>query len=238
LKIGDFALQYLFQAHPVNVIGRYPRYRELWDRFRSAGESPERVEKLFQPQDFTDLQVLSQIAWFDEYFLQEKNIAELVSKGNNYSLEDQRFVIAMERELIGRVVPVHAEAAQEGSIEISTSPFYHPSCRWCATRKSARFHRPGCRCRRTAFAIPRMHESSCCGASTFTRKCLDGVRPASGPRRGASRRKFWLLPTAWEFNGWQPTKASWVERSAPTFPRWAGPPQCRTRTLPLYHSSL
>ena len=43
-----FALQYLFQAHPVNLIGRYPRYRELFDRFRSAGESPERVEKLFQ----------------------------------------------------------------------------------------------------------------------------------------------------------------------------------------------
>src|SRR5882762_1397984 len=100
-----FALQYLFQAHPVNLIGRYPRYRELWERFRSAGDAPDRVEKLFQPQDFTDLQVLSQIAWLDEYFLQEKNIAELVSKGNNYSLEDQRFVIAMERELIGRVVP-------------------------------------------------------------------------------------------------------------------------------------
>src|ERR1700745_3888781 len=42
-----FALQYLFQAHPVNVIGRYPRYRELWERFRSAGDSPERAEKYF-----------------------------------------------------------------------------------------------------------------------------------------------------------------------------------------------
>ena len=42
-----FALQYLFQANPVNLIGRYPRYRELWDRFRSAGDSPERAEKYF-----------------------------------------------------------------------------------------------------------------------------------------------------------------------------------------------
>jgi alpha-amylase/alpha-mannosidase (GH57 family) len=121
-----FALQYLFQAHPVNLIGRYPRYRELFDRFRSAGEAPERVEKLFQLQDFTDLQVLSQIAWLDEYFLQEKNIAELARKGHNYSLEDQRLIIAAERELLGRVVPVHADAAKRGSIEISTSPFYHP----------------------------------------------------------------------------------------------------------------
>ncbi len=121
-----FALQYLFQANPVNLIGRYPRYRELWERFHLAGGLPERAEKYFQVQDFTDLQVLSQIAWFDEYFLAEKEVAELVRKGRNYTLEDQRFVIADERELLGRVLPAHAEAAKKGRIEISTSPFYHP----------------------------------------------------------------------------------------------------------------
>jgi alpha-amylase/alpha-mannosidase (GH57 family) len=121
-----FALQYLFQANPVNVIGRYPRYRELWEKFRGAWDSPERAEKIFQPQDFTDLQVLSQIGWFDEFFLTEKDVAELIRKGRNYTLEDQHFVIALERELLGRVLPVHAEAAKKGRIEISTSPFYHP----------------------------------------------------------------------------------------------------------------
>ena len=121
-----FALQYLFQANPVNVIGRYPRYRELWEKFRGAGDSPERAEKYFQTQDLTDLQVLSQIGWFDEYFLAEKDVAELIRKGRNYTLEDQRFIVGKERELLGRVLPVHAEAAKKGLIEISTSPFYHP----------------------------------------------------------------------------------------------------------------
>jgi alpha-amylase/alpha-mannosidase (GH57 family) len=121
-----FALQYLFQANPVNMIGRYPRYRELWERFRGAADSPERAEKYFQAQDFTDLQVLSQIAWFDEFFLAEPDVAALIAKGRNYTLEDQRFVIQRERELLGRVLPAHAEAAKRGGIEISTSPFYHP----------------------------------------------------------------------------------------------------------------
>jgi alpha-amylase/alpha-mannosidase (GH57 family) len=121
-----FALQYLFQAHPVNVIGRYPRYQELREKFRGAGDSPERAEKYFQAQDFTDLQVLSQIGWFDEFFLAEKDVAELIRKGRNYSLDDQRLVMARERELLGRVLPVHAEAAKKGLIEISTSAFYHP----------------------------------------------------------------------------------------------------------------
>ena len=121
-----FALQYLFQANLINMIGRYPRYRELWDRFRSAGDNPDRAAKHFEPQDFTDLQVLSQLAWFDEFFLQEPDIAALVKKGRNFSLEDQRFVIARERELVDKVLPAHAKAAKSGQIEISTSPFYHP----------------------------------------------------------------------------------------------------------------
>jgi len=121
-----FALQYLFQANPVNMIGRYPRYHELWERFRSAGDSPERADKFYRPQDFTDLQVLSQIAWFDEFFLQDPNITELIKKGRGYSLEDQKFVITRQSELLGEVLPAHARAAQQGRIEVSTSPFYHP----------------------------------------------------------------------------------------------------------------
>ena len=121
-----FALQYLFQANAANLIGRYPRYAELFERFRSSGDSPDRAEKYFLPQDFTDLQVLSQMAWFDEFFLEDKDLAELVRKGRNYTLEDQRFVIRREREELDKVLPAHAAAAKKGLIELSTSPFYHP----------------------------------------------------------------------------------------------------------------
>src|SRR5207245_1845219 len=121
-----FALQYLFQANAEHLIGRYPRYAELWDRFQSTGAAPERAERYFQPQDFTDLQVLSQLAWFDEFFLEHPEMAELVAKGRGFSLEDQSFVISRQQELIAKVLPAHANAAEQGRIEISTSPFYHP----------------------------------------------------------------------------------------------------------------
>ena len=126
LEERRFALQYLFQANPQNLIGRYPRYRELWERFREHGDHPERAERYFQTQDFTDLQVLSQLSWFDEFFLEEKDLAALVAKGHGYSLDDQKFVIAREQEVMGRVLPAHAAAAKKGSIEISATPFYHP----------------------------------------------------------------------------------------------------------------
>src|SRR6266446_4223365 len=125
-KDRHFALQYLFQANPTNVIGRYPRYWELRERFREHGYVPEKAEKYFEPQHFTDLQVLSQIAWFDEFFLEDKDVAALIKKERNYSLDDQSFVIKRERELLAKVLPAYAEAAKKGSIEISGTPFYHP----------------------------------------------------------------------------------------------------------------
>ncbi len=125
-KDRQFALQYLFQANPTNVIGRYPRYWELREKFREHGYNAEKAEKYFEPQQFTDLQVLSQIAWFDEFFLEDEDVAALVRKERNFSIDDQNFVIARERELLAKVLPAYAEAAKKGLIEISATPFYHP----------------------------------------------------------------------------------------------------------------
>ena len=121
-----FALQYLFHAHPTHMIGRYPRYAELWDRFRGFGFDPDRAVPFFTDQEFADLQVLSQLAWFDEFFLEEPEIAELVRKASGFSRADQQSLIARQWELIGRVLPQYQSAADRGLIEISTSPFYHP----------------------------------------------------------------------------------------------------------------
>ncbi len=121
-----FALQYLFQANPVNMIGRHPRYRELWERYRATCERPEGPDSYFGTRDYADLQVLSQLAWFDEFFLAEPDIAALVKKGEDFSRDDQQLVIAKEREILAKVLPVYAAAAQRGSIELSATPYYHP----------------------------------------------------------------------------------------------------------------
>jgi alpha-amylase/alpha-mannosidase (GH57 family) len=128
LSVADrrFALHYLFNAHPTHMIGRYPRYAALWDRYRGFGFDPERAVAFFNDQEFTDLQVLSQLAWFDEFFLDEPEIAALVRKASRFSPDDQDLVISRQRELIARVLPQYQSAAQRGLIELSTSPFFHP----------------------------------------------------------------------------------------------------------------
>ncbi len=129
--VGEFSLEerraalpWFFSANPVHMIGRYPRYKELWERYR--GQNPARAAQFFNPRDFSDLQVLSQIAWFDEFFLEEPAIAALVRKGHDFSDEDRALVVTLQKELLTRVLPAYREAAARGSIEISTSPYYHP----------------------------------------------------------------------------------------------------------------
>ncbi|HEX6881576.1 MAG TPA: glycoside hydrolase family 57 protein, partial [Terriglobales bacterium] len=96
------------------------------DRYKSAGEDPARAESNFTTRDYTDLQVLSQLAWLDEFWLEQPDIQELIRKGENFTSSDQQFVLGKQREVIRAVLPAYRDAAQRGSIELSPTPYYHP----------------------------------------------------------------------------------------------------------------
>jgi len=65
------------------MIYRYPRYGQLFEASKKPGNR-------FSSQDLRDLQVLSQLAWFDEEFLaHDAEVKALMAKQRNYSLEDQ-----------------------------------------------------------------------------------------------------------------------------------------------------
>ena len=121
-----FALQYLFQSNPANMIGRYPRYWELLERYRATIDRPEGPESYFVTRDYADLQVLSQLAWFDEYVLTDPEVAAVIQKGEDFSRDDQITIMAKQREILAKVVPTYAEAAMQGCVELSTTPYYHP----------------------------------------------------------------------------------------------------------------
>jgi alpha-amylase/alpha-mannosidase (GH57 family) len=119
-----FLLRHSFYSDPQRMIYRYPRYGELYDAWRAQKESG-RV--LFGPQDFRDLQMWSQLAWFDEEF-QEKDleVREWLARGRNFTAADQRRMGEKQKEIVGRVLPIYQKLAAAGQIEISTTPYYHP----------------------------------------------------------------------------------------------------------------
>ncbi|MBM3747358.1 MAG: glycoside hydrolase [Acidobacteria bacterium] len=123
----DHLLRGSFAGNPARMIYRYPRYGELYDAWRAADRNPQRARLLFGTQAVRDLQVLSQLAWFDEeYLARDAEVRELAAQGRDFTLGDQQAMARKQREILGAVLPVHREFLERGQIEISTTPFYHP----------------------------------------------------------------------------------------------------------------
>src|SRR5579859_7896936 len=171
-----FALTYLFQANHSHQVGRYPRYFELWQK-RSSFRSAEAAIESFSLQDFTDLQVLSQIAWFDEFFLESPQVAALIEKGRDFSSADQEALLGTEGQILASVVPAYRDAAKRGGVELSTTPFYHPILPLLCDTNNGRISSPG-------LPLPRRRFLQTNDALEQMRRALDfhehtfGERPA------------------------------------------------------------
>ena len=122
-----FILRYLFQANPSRMIRRFPRYGELYDAWAQTGRNPDKARRYFPAQTLRDLQVLSQVAWFDEELLAgDAEVRGLVAKERNYTLEDQQLMGAKQLAILRKVLPIYQEFERRGQIELATTPFYHP----------------------------------------------------------------------------------------------------------------
>jgi alpha-amylase/alpha-mannosidase (GH57 family) len=120
-----FILKNSFYSDPQRMIYRYPRYGELFNAWKAQESSSAR--SLFGPQEFRDLQMWSQLAWFDEEFQEhDPEIHEWIRRGRNFMLADQARMGEKQRAIIGAVIPEYSKLAASEQIEISTTPFYHP----------------------------------------------------------------------------------------------------------------
>lgn len=137
-----------------NLILRFPRFRELRERRRAAANLELAVQQ-FTTSDWLDVQVLSQLAWMDEFHLErDPLIRSLAARGRGYTEEDKQRLRAKECELIGQVIPAYRAAAQRGQVELSTTPMYHPILPLLIDTDVAREANPHSRLPGTRFAYP------------------------------------------------------------------------------------
>jgi alpha-amylase/alpha-mannosidase (GH57 family) len=169
-----FALKYLFQANHTHQVGRYPRYLELLNK-RAAHSSAEKAVESFSQQDFTDLQVLSQLAWFDEFFLADPAVADLIKKGRNFSHSDQEAVSSVGGRILEAVIPAYKGASERGSIELSTTPFYHPILPLLCDTNNGRISNPG-------LPLPRRRFLQADDALEHMRRAMDSHERTFGSR--------------------------------------------------------
>ncbi|MDO8446287.1 MAG: glycoside hydrolase family 57 protein [Deltaproteobacteria bacterium] len=122
-------LQNFFLANWENMIKPYPRY---WEILRTRGfvyskDDLKEIQRYFTTQDYLDLQVLFNLAWFDPIFKDhDKFLRGLVKKGRDFTEEEKVELIKKQREVLALIIPKYKEMEERGIIEISTTPYYHP----------------------------------------------------------------------------------------------------------------
>src|SRR5215471_8414157 len=108
------------QFFPVPVrtmLQPFSRYYELYQRRSGTGG-----DQTFSDQEIRDIQVWWTLVWIDH----DRRPKELVQRGKNYSEKDKASLRRLVQKLIREIVPTYRRVQDEGVIEISTTPFYHP----------------------------------------------------------------------------------------------------------------
>lgn len=115
-----------FEAHLANMIEPYPRYISLYRKANEFGSIDGQTERLFSSAELRDLQVWSNLVWVDPMFRNEEPVARLFQKGRDYSEEEKITLLEWQVQFMGRIVPTYRGLLEEGKIEISFTPYYHP----------------------------------------------------------------------------------------------------------------
>ncbi|MGQ9684046.1 MAG: hypothetical protein ACUVX9_16055 [Anaerolineae bacterium] len=122
----------------------YPRYLALYERRRQGLP--------FSEQDLCDLLMWHNLSWFAPEFHQgpvrlvtgeEVSLAPFLRREQGFSQTDLEALMAEERKVLAAVVPLHRRLQDQGLIEVSTSPYYHPILPLLLDTDQASIDRPG-----------------------------------------------------------------------------------------------
>jgi len=118
-------LESCFRLNHERNLHRYPAYSRLWH----LAEQCRHQQGLGYLGDkyFTDLVTWYHLAWLGETVRNTHFIARrLIEKACDFSYQDRRDLMALIASLLAEITPTYRKLADEGKIEISTTPYAHP----------------------------------------------------------------------------------------------------------------
>lgn len=129
LEEQAFLIRHYFSINWATMIRPYPRYHELLVKrgLNIDGQNLEQLAQQFTVQELRDLQVWFNLAWFGHGAVARyPQLTALRSKNRHFTEEDKREVLALQQTIIKDIVPMYRRLSEQGRIELTTTPFYHP----------------------------------------------------------------------------------------------------------------
>jgi alpha-amylase/alpha-mannosidase (GH57 family) len=122
-----FLLEDFFMANPETMIRPFPRYFELYLRRGAGKTTAQEALKRFQERDLRDLQVWFNLAWIHPLAIErDPELRELQEKGRHFTEKEKQRVLDKHLEILRRVLPLHQQLSEQGQVELTTTPYYHP----------------------------------------------------------------------------------------------------------------
>jgi alpha-amylase/alpha-mannosidase (GH57 family) len=122
-----YLMDNFFMVHPDHMIRPYRRYHELYKKRGVHVDPPDRAAKRFTHRDVLDLQCWSNLSWFHPLaFELDADLAEFRKKGRNWTESEKLWLLDKQMAILRQVIPLHRELQQQGQVELTTTPFYHP----------------------------------------------------------------------------------------------------------------
>ncbi len=123
----EFVLHYFFSCHWDTMINPYPRYLDLLEK-RGVSERLNLSEaaKKFTVAELRDLQVWFNLTWVGFGHRDHPLVRELKAKGRDFTEEEKNALLDLHLEIMKKIIPFYQDLWQEGKIEVSATPFFHP----------------------------------------------------------------------------------------------------------------
>lgn len=119
-----FILNYFFDANYNSMIMHHTGYDILYKKRNALTEV--NVDD-FSLQEYSDIMFWFNVAWMDplwrDYY---PEINTLLKKNKDFTLEDRLLLLNIQRDIIKKIIPAYKKYQDDGKIEISTNPLYHP----------------------------------------------------------------------------------------------------------------
>jgi alpha-amylase/alpha-mannosidase (GH57 family) len=140
---------------PPHALDRWPVLRTLRERVRpgrrpSAGEGTASLDD----RELLALEIWFLLAWLDPMFHEAPEAARALADSPRWSERHRDELLVLHRRLAAEVIPTYRALAEQGQIELSTSPYHHPILPLLVDNASARRARPDLALPATPFAAP------------------------------------------------------------------------------------
>ena len=121
-----FILENFFDVNYSNMLLSRSYYSLLNEKRVRCAAKTSLVDS-FTDQDYADIMANFTLCWIDKRFKTKYDgLSYLMEKEKDFTLEDRQKIYEIQLKIIKDILPTYKKYQDDGRIEISTNPYYHP----------------------------------------------------------------------------------------------------------------